>query len=245
MQDSLMDDAACGWLVSFIDGFQPRPRRVIAIGGSSGFIAELVGQGYPVIYADKDPDELRYMAEFVAEKFGIQNPDVIYTQFDLEHWVGQDSLELAEHDCVIFCRSLHHMLDPARAVANVLGRLSQGVILIADLTTELSSKIIEYQNEEREHERIFLARQNRQEELSALEREWKLCDTLNAGCDRMLAELKLNKEADAQQFIRAAAMNNPLTFYYTLSCPCGNWNCGKTVWYWFAAIHKTNVPLDE
>ena len=238
MQDALLDDTACIWLSSFVDNFRQKPRRVIAVGGSAGLIAELASQGYPLIYVDKDPAHLAYMATSLAAIRDTNDPEVTYLQFDVERWEGQGDLKLSGQDCVIFCRSLHHMLDPVRAVTNMLERLDQGTVLMADMTTELSAAITAHDQEERRYERAFLISEGKEEDLKELEQDWERCDALNGECHKALLELKFREEADIQQFMSAAATSNPSILHYTLPCPCGSFGCGKVVWYWFGIIEK-------
>jgi len=236
MSDVMRSDASGEYLLLFINQLDRRPARVIVVGGSAEFVAELASWGYFVLYIDKDPAELEKMSALIDAIRPSQDM-ITFLQFDVEQWGGVEDLTIQNNDCVVFCRTLHHMQDPARAIRNVRERISDGVtVIVADLTTELSSLILEQEENDKETIRTFYASGDPDAELPIMEEEWRANDALNQKCHAMISSLGFYDESDVQSFLEDVSQNNSFTLYYTLPCPCGQWSCAKKVWYWFAIL---------
>jgi SAM-dependent methyltransferase len=235
MQDNITDDMVCGWLIFLISSLKTPPERVIVNGGSPGFIKELINQGHSVVYVDNDTDEINRMADSIANMRNLPDHTITYCPIDLEQWSGGDLLELKNNDCIIFCRSLHHMQNPAAAICNVRERLRKGTILIAELTTELQDTIQREHEEEKENAVGFLKHEGANDACEELEREWEKYTALNRQCAAGLERLGFRQESDVRTFLIDTLNHGPFTMDYVLPCPCET-ACGKRCWYWIAEI---------
>lgn len=235
MRDDITNDMVCGWLMFLINTFKNPPGRVIVNGGSPGFIGELIGQGYSVIYIDNDPDELSRMADSIANMHNLPDHSITYCAIDMESWDSGDELKLRNNDCVIFCRTLHHMKRPVAAVRNTRERLLNGTIIIAELTTELLDTIHREQEEDKQDTVQFLKHEGNDDTCEEFEREWQKYTALSKECGAALERLGFRQESDVREFLTDTLKSAPFVMDYILPCPCGT-ACGKKCWYWIAEI---------
>ena len=116
-------DLTYGEIYNLVDAFAPnRQQRIIDLGCGSGFLSlELARAGHDVLGIDVDAEALR-RARYVRDNdpFKSKRGSLEYKCADFSSWKDRGSF----YDLAIFSRALHHMAQPANALAKARDLLS-------------------------------------------------------------------------------------------------------------------------
>lgn len=113
------------------DALPPAPARVLDVGSGTGVVAlEMARAGHDVIAIDPDPDSIA-LARRSADLGGTGAGRLAYQEGDVDSWAPDPGAgEDAGFDAVVTTRVLHHVPDPAGALARMRRWLRPGGRLV-------------------------------------------------------------------------------------------------------------------
>jgi SAM-dependent methyltransferase len=108
------------------DALPPAPARVLDVGSGTGVVSlEIARAGHDVTAIDPDPASIA-LARRSADRGGTGDGRLAYHEGDVDSWVSEEGA----FDAVITTRVLHHVPDPAAALARIRRWLRPGGRLV-------------------------------------------------------------------------------------------------------------------